>query len=509
MTTKNNSTWRKQFAEIIDQRQRELPPTWASTPSVAAARSERGRAVFESGRSREMANAVVSLLSQARGKAVMSSFLLADKGVEDAAFEAAKRGVRIYVLLASESRLGREEGDGEFDKRVLEQHISMLTRLGGYALFRSAPHFHAKVVVVDPETRPAGLLLTANLTTEALERNEELAVTLTAAEVIEVTSYLKWAMWEGAEHELIDPKDRFKATRPLGKVAHPDPGKAIVATTAKSNTVRAEALRLIDAARSRIVVSSFGWDEDHAVVKRLCARAREGLDVTVLARIRPSSMRALLAMAEAGATVLGFRWLHAKAIWIDSGQSLVMSANLQSDGLDQGFELGVRFSDRRAQEVLERLESWCGAAPWRLEPKPRLGALLGVVRLWKQGQLVDAEIVTSIEVDLGVVTAESAAAIESHRPQLPADKGLLPTLAHELRCSWLVAAPTLAAKAKEQLRLAEGKDQPATGYQPAVFREPSGRLVVAVRSVDELEQAHAVMAEVEAAAIVIAEGANR
>lgn len=508
MTTTNNSTWQKRFVEIIDQRQRELPPTWAPTLSVATARSERRQAVFESGRSRELANAVVSLLSQARDKAVLSSFLLADQGVEDAILEAAKRGVRVYVLLASEARLGREEGEGEFDKRVLHQHKAMLTRLGGYALFRSAPHFHAKVVVVDPETSPAGLLLTANLTTEALERNEELAITLAPEEVIEVAGYLKWAMWECAEHELIDPKDRFKATRPLGKVAHPAPGAAIVATTSKTNTVRGEALRLIGGARSRIVVSSFGWDEDHDVVKGLCARAREGLDVTVLARIRPSSMPALLALADAGATVLGFRWLHAKAIWIDSGQSLVMSANLQRDGLDHGFELGLRSSGGRAKEVLERLEGWCRAAPWRLDPKPRLGALLGSVMLWKQGQLVDVEIATSIDMDLGVVTAESAAAIKSGRPRLPAEKGSLPTLAHELRCVWMVVAPALAAKAKEKLRPAEGKGLPATGYEPAVFREPSGRLVVAVRSVDELEQARAVMTEVEAATIVVGEGVN-
>jgi cardiolipin synthase A/B len=200
--------------------------------------------------------------------------------------------------------------------------------------------------------------------------------------------------------------------------------------------------------------------------------------------------------------------LHAKAIWIDSGQSLVMSANLQRDGLDHGFELGLRFADERTQEVLERLEGWCVAAPWRLEYKPHLGALLGTVKLWKQEQLVDAEILTSVDVDLGGVTAESAAAMEAPRPQLPAETASLPTLSHELSCVWLVAAPTLAAKAKEQLRPAEEKDQPATGYQPAVFREPSGRLVVAVRSVDELDQARVVMSEVKAATIVVAEGAN-
>lgn len=508
MTTKNNSTWQKPFVEIIDQRHWELPPTWASTQCTATARGERGRAVFESGHLREMANAVISLLAQAREKVVMSSFLLADKGVEDAIHQAAARGVRVYILLASEARLGREEGEGEFDKRVLEQHKAMLTRLGGHALFRSAPHFHAKVIVIDPETQPAGMLLTANLTSEALERNEELAVTLTSAEVVEVTGYLKWAMWESAEHELLDPKDRFKATRPLGTVVHPGAGTAVVATTAMTNTVRAEALRLIEGARSRIVVSSFGWDHDHEVVRRLCDRARDGLDVTVLARVRPSSMQALLAMAQAGASVLGFRWLHGKAIWTDTGHALVMSANLQRDGLDHGFELGVRLSDGRAIEVLERLEGWRHAAAWRLVPKPRLGALSGSVMLWQRGQLVLAEVKTSIDVDLGVVTAATAAALEAPRPVL-SETGELPRLAHKLRCTWLVVAPTLASKAKERRRPAVGKDQQDAAYEPPVFREPSGRLVVAVRSPDDLEPARAVMAEVDADAIVLAEGASR
>lgn len=508
MTTKHHSNWQKAFVEVIDQRQRELPPAWAPTQAPSLARGERGRAVFVSGRNREMAKAVVSLLSQAREKVVMSSFLLADKAIEEAIHQSAARGVRVYILLASEARLGREQGEGEFDKRVLEQHKAMLTHLGGRALFRSAPHFHAKVVVIDPDTRPAGILLTANLTTEALERNEELAVTLNTAEVAEVTGYLKWAMWESAEHELIDPKDRFKTTRRLGKVIHPEAGVAVAATTAHTNTVRAEALRLIEGARSRILVSSFGWDADHEVVRRLCARARDGLDVTVLARVRPSSMQALLALAQAGATVLGFRWLHAKAIWIDSGHALVMSANLQRDGLDQGFELGIRLSDGRAQEVFERLVGWSGAAAWRLDAKPRLGSLNGAVKLWHQEQLVDAEIKSSVDVDLGAVTAASVATLEAPRPALP-QSSEAPRLAHELRCTWQVVAPTLAPKAKEWRRPAGEKDKTPTPYTPPVFREPGGRLVVAVSSLDELEQARVVMAEVNAATIVLAEGATQ
>lgn len=507
MTPNNNSPWKKSFVDVVDQRQERIPPAWLATNRTSAPRSERGREVHESGRERVAANAVVTLLQQASAKVVVSSFLLADKCIEDALLATAKRGVRVYVLLASEARLGKEESEGEFDKKVLELHKEMLTRLGGHVLFRSAPHFHAKVVIVDPETRLAGMLLTANLTTEALERNEELAIVLTSQEVVEATAHAKWAMWESAEHELVDPKDRFKAVKPLGKVPHPDPSSALVATTPKTTTIRDEALRLINGARSRIFVSSFGWDAEHEVVRRLAARAIEGVDVTVLARVRPSSMPALLALAEAGAKVIGFKWLHAKAIWTDSQQAMVMSANLQADGLDHGFELGVRLSGSRADEVLARLTRWADGAEWRLAAAPTLGDASGKVVLWQGGRLVDGVVHSSADVDLGTVIASSAHELMAERPATP-NTGSLPRLAHELRCTWTVAAPLLAAKAKEVRRPVDGEEQ-AVSYTPPLFRDPGDRLVVAVRSLDELESARALMSEVSAAAIVLVDGGAR
>ncbi|HCL77223.1 MAG TPA: phosphatidylserine/phosphatidylglycerophosphate/cardiolipin synthase family protein, partial [Pseudomonas sp.] len=323
------SNWERHCSLVENLRDVELPPVWLPAGRQRS-RAEQGNFLFESGRQRVMASHAISLLERAEHVAVISSFLLADQAIEDAIVEAAGRGVRVYILLASEARLGREAGDGEFERKVLEQHKAMLNRLAGHALFRSASHFHAKVVLADPfdDLEPQGMLLTANLTTEALERNEELGVQLLPDEVLEMASYLRWAMWESAEHEMVDPKDRFKAVKALGEVKHPAATTAVVATTAGSNTLRQEILRLICEAREQIIVSSFGWDAEHEVVKLLCARAQAGLQVIVLARVRPAAMPALIALAKAGAVVYAFNWLHAKAIWTDRRQGLLMSANL-------------------------------------------------------------------------------------------------------------------------------------------------------------------------------------
>lgn len=549
------NAWTKKHTRVIDQRSCRLPPTWVlrdgardgeteqkanpatATPAgVSRKRTrdgapEQGRAVHVSGRDRVVAKRIVNLLATAERMAVVSSFLLADREVEDAILEAAQRGVRVYVLLASEARLGHEPGDGEFEQRVLAEHKAMLQRLGGYVLIRSAPHFHAKLVLVDPYDRPAGLLLTANLTREALERNEELAVELTPKEVEEAAALVRWALWENAEHEFVETPN-FRAVKPLDVIDHPVPAPHVLATTASTTQLREEAVEIIDGASRELIVTSFGWDAGHPVVERLCARARQGISLTVLARVRPRAMPALVALAEAGARVLGFKWLHAKALWNDSGRALVMSANLETHGLDSGFELGLRLEGKRAEELRMRLERWAGQAAWILRPAPALGEVTGAVRVWHDRELIELDVKPRRPVDLGIFTAASADKLIAPEEPEPPRTGEFPEpnhAAHEIECQWLVEPPRLHPKAKEVMRPvtpfqraidaeiirvvesrqkeaappAAGKRAKLTPYEPPVFREPGGRLVVVIQSAEEIPGARRLMEEAGAAAIVV------
>ena len=492
--------WTKQYTSIVDQRNYRLPPTWVSRQQVPADQCEPGSAIHLSGKGGKLTERVTALLASARQKAVVCSFLLADPEVEAAILEAARRGVRVYVMLASEARLDREPGDGEFERRVLAEHKDMLGRLGGWVLIRSAPHFHAKLVLVDPETNPAGLLLTANLTREALRRNKELAVDLRPDEVKEAAELVRWAMWEDAEHELVEPGN-FRAVKSLGCVDHPSPMPHVLATTSSATQLREEAVDLIDSASRELIVSSYGWAQDHPVVERLCTRAREGLKLNVLARVRERAMPALVALAEAGARVLGFKWLHAKALWANSGRALVMSANLEKHGLDNGFELGLRLEGERAEELRMRLTRWSRQAAWELLPAPALGEVAGNVRVWHGGNLIDLDVMPRLPVDLGAVTAKSALDLKVPAPELSRSNGL-PQPAHELECRWLVRPPGLHSNAREVLRPASSKKTKPTPYKPPVFKEPGGKLVVAVQLLEEIPGARQLSEEIGAAVVV-------
>ena len=179
-----------------------------------------------------------------------------------------------------------------------------------------------------------------------------------------------------------------------------------------------------------------------------------------------------------------------------------MSANLEKRGLDDGFELGLWLEGERAEELRMRLEQWSSQAPWELRPAPALGEVAGNVRVWQEGQLLDLDVKPRLPVDLGAVTAESALDLTAPAPKLPRINGL-PQPAHELECRWLVRAPVLHPKAREVTRPASDKKAEPTSYNPPVFKEPGGKRVVAVRSLEEVPDARQVVAAAGAEAVVV------
>jgi len=509
--------------EEIDHREEALGPGWvpARTPGPAPERWEQG--ICPSGNKRVAASAIVQAILKAQRQVLLSSFLLSDEQIANALFEvSSKRGVRVYVLNAAEARLEKEpREDSEFDRDTYEAHKQLMNRLAGHVLFRTAKSFHAKVVLVDAPSGE-GYLLTANLTSKALERNEELAVRLTPAECEQVRGWLAYAFWEGAEHEMTAP-GALEAVRAPGWVRCPEPAGNVFATASGHTGLSKAILGIVERARGQLVVTSFGWAKDHPVVQRIIERARQGLKVTVLARIRPVAMPALLALREAGATVLGFAWLHAKVAWNDMGEAIVTSANLEPHGLDEGFELGVLLTGARAQAVASLLAAWASGARASLVLGLKVGSVLGPVEIWRGGKSLEKLMVEATrEVDLGRVVAESATRLESPAPRLPspeAGKFFQRTVKR-----WTIEAPVLDKGAKEVLRevqveeeVADEKEAKAKGakgkaekkvktkkvpHEPPLFRETNGRIVVAVSKPEQIDAAFAYGRQHGATAVV-------
>ena len=431
----------KSHSKIVDQRDLELPPSWIDRTerNDSAIFNNQGLVVI-SGTDRELSKRIISQLDSAKEMVVICSFLLADEKIEDAIATTAKRGVRVYLMLASEARLDNEPGEGNFDQKVVKLHKEMLKRLGGKVLIRSAPHFHAKVILVDPYTANAkGFLLTANLTKEAIERNEELGVELTSIEIKEATKYLRWAIWESSDHEILDSSN-FNSVRPLNTVDYPKTiNESVFFTTPYSTALKSKLLKIIMGAKSRIIISSFGWEESHDVVTALCKKANKGVKITILSRLRNRAMPAIILLQNAGVEVLGFEWLHVKSIWTDQNEALVMSANIEKHGLETGFEIGVHLTDGRQVFVFNALNHWMSKAPKMLLSNPKVGEVIGHIKIWKDGKLNNIVIAKESTVTLKSIDVPSEKSIDK-KPKLPSLNWVEHPY-HQIKYEWINIAP--------------------------------------------------------------------
>lgn len=313
-----------------------------------------------------LCDAVRGLVDRAEQVVVLGSFLLAYRELLESIRAAARRGVRVYILTASEKHLDRDP-DGEVEADRITEHRELLDALAEVALLRSAPGFHAKVILIDPHTRPRGLLLTANLVHSDLTINDEAAVELTRDEVTDCFATLRYAFWELAEHELREP-GLLQAVSPAGVAAPPVLGGKLLLTTAASDGISERLVERIGRV-SQVVLSNFTFHADHPVVAALCAAAEVGKEVTVL--VRPSertarSLPAHLALLRSGAVVRGTDRMHAKLVSFGGTRAILHSSNLASYPDTSVFELGVEVHGARARAVDDVLRTWAAFAPWTL-----------------------------------------------------------------------------------------------------------------------------------------------
>lgn len=499
----------KKATKTIDQTDQPIPPLWRARAAAKQHRTEtwNGAGLWQTGPRRAAAIHAVGIIDAAKEVLVVCSFLLSDPEILSALERATTRGVRVYAMLAAETRLLSEPPEhdrtdlAEWKRRVLDEFKESLRRLGGRALIRASDQFHAKVVIADPGARPTGIMFTANLTKEAVERNQELAVALTEVQVREIMRLLGWAFWEASTHEIINPKyGGLSPIRPLLAVRHPEQFESFLCTTAQSTAIRSALLAAIRAEDREIRLASFGWSADHEVIRALVEKAMAGVLITIFARPRAAAMPALIALQEAGATVLGFEFLHAKALWTSSGPAFMMSANLEPHGLDSGFELGLALEAPERNALKNIFDEWTQTAEWELLAKTTVGRVTGKVQLWKDRRLVDDEVRTTAQLTVPRREVASAELLESAEPSSPGEP--LP-LAHRILVEGEIVAPTLHPKAKEVLREVKHEKDGVRKepYSPRVFTQ-SGKTVVAVRAPGEMAAAAELRTQIKADAIV-------
>lgn len=484
--------------QIHDLRAEPLPPCWLRRCETKPDTLETpAPGLWRVGPAGHFRQALIAGIEAAREIVLVASFLLADRTLAEALLRAVQRGVRVYVLTASEQRVARLlDEDDSFEARMSEEHKRLLADLAGKVLLRSADHFHAKFLVTDPMSEPQAWLSTANFN-RALLDSVELGVWLDGQAARDLAAWFSWVFWQESERELV-ARDRLAGVDKAPASPPAPPSNLVCATTRSQASLRDAALNLVGRARKEIWVSSYGLDAKHPVVAALIDAASRGVIVTVLTRPRPAVAAATAALAAAGARVVAHDKLHAKAIISDAG-ALIMTANLEAHGLDRGFEVGALLPASRGAALLQTLRQWAAEFPWTYAAAQPRGQHLGEICLADRG-LRDGirHVIAEERVASGDVIASDAldmVRVPVPKPPAPPPGERIP---QQVRQEWRVVPPRLPGKARELRRRVERQEAGKDGeprkvveehpYNPPAY-DHNGERYVLLRNPAEREQA--------------------
>ncbi len=321
----------------------------------------------------ELLEYLYGMVKKAQHFICLSSYMLQKSSLTESLLEASSRGVRVYILTAGEQELAK--ADQEMDdvgKARLEEYKDLLNSMAGKALIRTGSHFHAKFLLIDPNsTNSQGIMMTCNATVDAMTgKNLEAATTLNKNEINSFFSQFINAFWKEAEHELLKPNTlnevikKVPADIDFGLVTLP-------ATFANCQSLKEEILRRINTAEKSITLTGWSFSSTHPVLESLEKALSRGISVKILARVSYGNTESLAKLISKGAKLYGHDRLHGKLIIIDS-KAVVMTSNFTERGLDSGFETSVVFEEdenKIIEDLAAYFESLCD---WSLLSKVKL-----------------------------------------------------------------------------------------------------------------------------------------
>ena len=312
---------------------------------------------------------LVEKIKNAKDFICVSSFLIQKSDFTTALLESASKGIKVFILTARESDLSKAKDDltdSEIEK--INEHKELLDHFAGNILVRTSDSFHAKYCLVDPVSPEAfGIFMTCNATVEAMRgANQEIALSLTNAEIRSFFSHFLRGFWEMANYEILTRGDLTPVKRDHSITV--DYGKIdLPVTTQNLHSLREKILDLIKKAQRSLIIGTWSFDEDTAINKNLIEALERGIEIKIFTRPSKRNTASLKNLVDEGVQVLGQNRFHAKFLIADNSSGIVTTSNFTKLGLDTGFEVAVVLDSSEIEKLAPLIAYWEGICDWELK----------------------------------------------------------------------------------------------------------------------------------------------
>jgi cardiolipin synthase len=285
---------------------------------------------------------IYALINGAKSSIELTMYTLRDTTAEGDLAAAAKRGVKVRVIL-----------DRHLEKKFNTASYGYLSRHGVHVTWAPAGMtYHQKTLTVDDKT---SAIMTLNLNSADYATTRDFAVIDTSK--ADVSAVVATFNADFAHKKKITPPD----------------GADLVWSPTNS---QAAILAVIDSARHTLSVENEEMG-DPVITSALEADAKRGVDVKITMTAQSDWDSAFRALVKAGAHVRTYKdstkviYIHAKAVVADAGSSAgqmyVGSENFSVASLRRNRELGIRTTNKPVMSAVAAVlaADYAGATPFR------------------------------------------------------------------------------------------------------------------------------------------------
>jgi cardiolipin synthase len=156
-----------------------LPPCWIRKDLKQANKENNyfkdtkiSKNIRVSGNDEKLLNELKVSIDNAKEMICITSYIFNEPDIKKCLLNASKRGVRVYMLTASNKHLKNQpDEDDDFNKKMYIEMDKLFKELQGKIKIRTSENFHTKFLLIDPlnsELRQ-GYLLTSNFDTKGIK----------------------------------------------------------------------------------------------------------------------------------------------------------------------------------------------------------------------------------------------------------------------------------------------------------------------------------------------------
>ena len=414
--------------------------------------------IWFSGKRRVFETHIAKTIRTAKDSIVLCSFLLETTKVTEAIIKAVENSVRVYIITASENQLDKiYDLENELEDERIVEHKNLLKILRKKCLIRTAPHFHAKYVLIDPklETR-SGFLSSANFTQHAFSNNVEIGQILDPNQICDLYNLFCYNFWYKSEHEYLVEKT-LRSVKQTPKNFFNIPKLSCIFSPGMNIDFEDILKDSIKSSKGDIYISTYSIDSKNSIYSLLLEELKKNRRIVIYIRPRKNDLEPLNKLHNAGAEIFGHSLMHFKCLLIDNDKDcrgLIFTGNITEESLSKSHDVGIFLKPTQHRIILEIIKKWENLMPWVFMGDESINKLpIGRYLTWNPKKY-EFHIQTSEICELGVFIGEDIETYDDYKPNLEITNEIKKTT-KEIIFKWQNSPPKLPNKSKQIKELPE------------------------------------------------------